>query len=211
MSIKHKDKFRAKKEWAVRIDRPEEIHGIPSLYYTDEEIEKYAKSGGMKKTQENITYRILELLNIEKHKKILDIGCGVGYTTNVYQNEGYEVIGLDVLPKMLEKAKAKGLNVVKGDMRNLKDIFKEKEFDAVVSASALQWLKAKEDIEKVASGINYILKNKGKIVIQFYPKSYEELVSTAKIFKKCGFEGEIITDNPDKSIKRVIYLVMKKI
>jgi 18S rRNA (guanine1575-N7)-methyltransferase len=198
-----------RKGWHIRTERPEEIHLEPNLYYTDEEIGAYASSGGMKRTQEKIAVRILELLDLSK-AKILDLGCGVGYTTEIYQNAGYDVVGLDVLPKMLEHAKAKGLRTVQGDMRELPKLFEEGEFDAVVSASALQWLTAREDLKRAASAINHVLKSRGKIVIQFYPKSEEEMENTARIFKRQGFEGEIVIDNPDNPKKRTIYLVMRK-
>ena len=195
--------------WVVKIERPEEIYGNPELYYTEDEIEKYALLGSMKKTQEKLACRILELLEI-KSGKLLDLGCGVGYTTQFYQNEGFEVIGIDILEKMLDKARAKSIKVVHGNMKNLPLLFKEKEFDAVVSASALQWLKDAEEIKKVASGVYYVLKDRGKIVIQFYPKSQDEMIRTARIFKKVGFEGQLVIDSPENPRKRVIYLVMGK-
>ena len=199
-----------KREWVVKIERPEEIYGNPELYYTEEEIEKYALSGGMKKTQEKIAFRILELLELESGK-LLDLGCGVGYTTQIYKNEDFEIIGIDILEKMLEKAREKNINVIKADMRNLQEFFPAKIFDAVVSASALQWIKNEEELERVAYGIYHVLKDKGKIVLQFYPKSHEEMMQTARIFKKAGFEGKLIIDSPENPKKRVIYLVMEKI
>lgn len=196
--------------WHVKIDRPEELYLDPSMYYTDAEIEKYARSGGMRRAQEKIAHRIMELLQ-EEGIKLLDLGCGVGYTTDEYKKAGYEVVGLDILPRMLEKARERGLNVVEGNMIDLPNLFNKKDFDAIVSASALQWLKAREDLTKVASGANYVLKDNGKLVIQFYPKSQEELMNTARIFKKQGFGGEVITDNPENPKKRTIYLSMRKV
>ncbi|MFC1685821.1 class I SAM-dependent methyltransferase [Nanoarchaeota archaeon] len=198
------------KGWKVSIDRPEEIYVEPSKYYTDEEVKKYILSGGMKRTQEKIAYRILELAKL-KGGKVLDMGCGIGYTASVYEREGFSVVGLDVLPKMLEEARKKGLRVVEGDMRDVSDMFGEGSFDAIFSVSALQWLKEKKDLEKVAFGIRKVLKAGGKLVIQFYPKTEEEMMMTAKIFKKAGFEGQIIIDNPKNPMKRVIFLVMDKV
>ena len=77
---------------------------------------------------------------------------------------------------MLAKAKEKKLKVIEGDMLNLSSLFKPNSFDAVVSASALQWIKDKDEIREVALGVYLILKPKGKIAIQFYPKSEEELL-----------------------------------
>lgn len=199
-------KYKKHKGWRVSIDRPEEIYENARAYYTDDEIERYARSGAIRKTQEKIAYRILELLDIDRGK-ILDLGCGPGFTAKVYEREEFQVTGLDNIPEMLKKAEC---NYVLGDMKNLTELFKEKKFDAVVSASALQWIKD-IDIKKVASGIHYILKYGGKLVIQFYPKSEEEMIKTAREFKKAGFEGRIIIDNPDNAMKRVIFLVFRKI
>lgn len=207
MMKKRNEKYR---RWVVKVDRPEEIYKDPSLYYTEEMIEKYARSKAMKRAQEKIAHRIVELLNLEKGVRLLDIGCGVGYTTAVYKLYGYDTVGIDVIPKMLEKAREKGLKVKLGDMRNLQKLFKKESFDAVVSASALQWLKEKEDIEKVAQGINYVLKKDGKVVIQFYPKSEKEMMTVAKIFKKNEFKINIIVDNPNNPKKRTIYVLLNK-
>ena len=126
MMKKRNEKYRG---WVVKVKRPEEIYKDPSLYYTEEMIEKYARSKAMKRTQEKIAYRIVELLDLEKGK-ILDLGCGVGYTTAVYKLYGYDAVGIDVIPKMLEKAREKGLKVMLGDMRNLQKLFKKESFDA---------------------------------------------------------------------------------
>lgn len=195
--------------WVVSSERPEEIYGHPSLYYTEEEIKKYANSRSMKKAQEKLAYRILELLDLEPGSKLLDLGCGVGYTSSVYKSEGYDVVGVDVLQNMIVKALEKGLDVKECDIRNLPKVFSQNCFDGVVSASAFQWLK-ETDISESVSGIKYVLKSKGKVVIQFYPKSMEELLRTAKIFKKEGFLCDVIIDNPNNPKKRTVYLVMKK-
>ena len=64
--------------------------------------------------------------------------------------------------------------------------------------------------EKVAKGCYYILKNGGKIGIQFYPKSEDEMLKTGEIFKKEGFEVEFIIDNPDNPRKMAIYMMGHK-
>lgn len=196
--------------WVVKADRPEEYLGSPKIYYSDDEVEKYAKSGGMRRAQEKIAYRILELLELKENSSILDVGCGPGYTATIYKENGFNVTGLDLMPKMVEKAKEKGLNVFIGDMRNIKEILNGHKFDAVVSASALQWLKDKEDIKEVAEGISSIIKKNAPVIIQFYPKSEQELKEVANVFFKNGFVGRIIVDNPEIPKNRTVFIVMKK-
>ncbi|MEM3405956.1 MAG: methyltransferase domain-containing protein [Candidatus Pacearchaeota archaeon] len=198
------------KGWFVKNDRPEEYLGDPFLYYSDEEVEKYARSGGMRRAQEKIAYRVLELLELEPGKSLLDIGSGPGYTAEVYRSAGYNVVCMDLIPKMIEKAKEKGFEAYVGDMRDIKELFNGRKFDGVVSVSALQWIKDKNDIKKVAQGIYSVLNEGGPLIIQFYPKSEKELKEIARIFTNNGFYGEIIIDWPDIPKKRTIYLVMKR-
>ena len=195
------------KNWQSSLGRPEEKFKEPGQYYSKERVEKYSQSSGMKKAQERIANRILELLQI-KGGKILDLGCGVGYTTNVYREKGFEVMGVDKLPRMLEKAREKGLDVKEGDMRELSKIIKC-EVEAIVSASALQWISI-EEVRNVAREFKKVLKDKGEVIIQFYPCSREEMMRVARQFKREGFKGRIIVDNPDRPKKREIYLVFIK-
>lgn len=204
---------RIHRDWEIRLQRPEEIYSNPLRYFNPEEVVKYARSSGMRNAQRDIANRILDLLSIDpgsSNKEILDIGCGVGYTMEIYQSRGYRVSGLDLSQDMLEYAKREGFDVVCGDMRDLGALFKPEQFVGVLSASALQWLKEKSDIIKTAKGINYVLESGGRSVIQFYPRSEEELRLVGKIFKREGFEIEIITDNPDNPRKRINYLVLQK-
>ena len=44
------------------------------------------------------------LSKITTGKKILDLGCGTGRITSYYFDKGFDVIGVDLSPKMLEVA-----------------------------------------------------------------------------------------------------------
>jgi len=207
---KNKGRFKKNKGWVVKNDRPEEYLGSPTFYYTDEEVERYARSRGMRRAQEKIAYRTLELLGLEPEASLLDIGSGPGYTAEVYRSEGYNITCMDLMPKMIEKAKEKNFKAYVGDMRQVGEIFAGKKFDGVVSVSALQWIKDKQEIQKVAQGIYSLLDKGSPLVVQFYPKSEQELKETAKVFTQNGFHGQTITDWPDVPKNRTTYLVMKR-
>ena len=205
-------KFRIKKQkgWKVKNSRPEEYLLSPKSYYTKDEVEKYSRSTGMRKAQQKIALRVLELLDIPENSNILDLGSGPGITAEIYRESGLNVVCLDVIPSMLEKAKEKCFECVEGNMTNLKQIFPKRKFDAVVSVSAVQWLKTPDEHKSLASGINHVLKKGSPAVIQFYPKSEQEILQIKKIFSSEGFYAEIIVDNPSVPKNRTIFLKLKK-
>jgi len=196
--------------WVVKNKRPEENLGSPEIYYTDEEVEKYARSSGMRRAQEKIAYRVLELLEFKPGSSLLDLGAGPGYTAEVYRCEGYDVTCLDLIAKMVEKAKENGFEAHVGDIRQIKKTFSKRKFDGVVSVSALQWIKNELELKDIAKGIYSVLYKGGRVVIQFYPKSEQELKKVLKIFIENGFSGKIITDFPGVPKNRTIYLVLRR-
>jgi cyclopropane fatty-acyl-phospholipid synthase-like methyltransferase len=206
-----KFKINKNKGWIVKNQRPEEFLLSPKFYYTDDEVEKYCKSNAMRKAQEKIAHRIVELLDLPKKSKILDLGSGPGITAEVYRAEGFKVTCLDIIPKMLEKARENGFECVLGNMTNLLNLFPKRKFDAIVSVSAIQWLKNKEDLENLAEGIYFLLKKNSPCIIQFYPKSEQELKETIRTFKQNSFSCDSVIDNPQNPRKRTIFLIIKKI
>ena len=70
-------------------------------------------------------------------ERILDLGCGTGELTLVLQQRGCEVVGVDISPDMVKKAREKGVDVrvMDGYAMTFED-----EFDAVFSNEALHWM-----------------------------------------------------------------------
>jgi len=64
-------------------------------------------------------------------------------------------------------------------MRDIGKLFKDRKFDGVVSVSALQWIKDKQEIQRVAQRNLFYLNKDGPLVVQFYPKSEQELKEIA--------------------------------
>jgi len=202
----------------VKKERPEEIYQNIFDYYTEQTILQYATSKSMKKIQEKITLRVLEILDLKnKNFIVLDAGSGPGFTSIFLNSVGFQkVIALDLIPDFLKFFDLKDVNPILADMCFLP--FRSHIFDAVISISALQWIY--RDINNKSMDLKLInmiksfynaLKPKCKAVIQFYPKNKTIMKNIGKIIvKNTDFNGNFIIDNPNNPKKRKIFLFLKK-
>ncbi|MFX1499648.1 MAG: class I SAM-dependent methyltransferase [Promethearchaeota archaeon] len=201
----------------VKRERPEEIYSDVSDYFKGDILKQYANSKSIIKTQEKITIRALELLNLEKNDAlILDAGSGPGFTS-MYLNEiGYKTVAIDLISSFLNYYDIRELNPIVSDM--CIPPFKPNIFDAIISISALQWIyrdiqneQMKRNLINLSKSFFNILKPNSRVVIQFYPKNKKILDSIGKIIlEKTVFSGNVIIDNPDSQKKRKIYLLLEK-
>ena len=138
--------------------------------------------------------------------KILDIGCGTGYSTQILVDQGFKVKGIDPNERMIQRAVARGLDCKVGSFESIP--FDDGEFEGIVSISALQWVK---NFNVAAREMARVLKPGGKAVIQFYPDSEKEGLRIAKVFTQVGgFRGEIAIDHPENPKKKKVYLVLER-
>ncbi len=178
------------------------------FYDAGGEAERYAQSGAMQRIQRQLTLRALLYAEFPEDTKLLDAGCGNGYSSLIASEAGYSVKGFDVSPTMIEIAKRNGVDARVGDLRKIP--FKAREFDGVFSVSALQWLKKKEDFAKTGREFYRVLKKGGGAVVQWYPKSEAEMLAAADEFKKAGFEVTLRVENPENPRKRRVFLLCDK-
>lgn len=209
--MNHEFRFDVKKK------RPEETYEKVLDYFRGDILTQYATSKSMRKIQQKITSRALELMNFSrKDALILDAGCGPGFASMYLKEIGYRVVGLDIISDFLYYYEIKDLNPVNADMCLVP--FKSNIFDGIISISALQWVfKDYNDNEMKRNFINLItyfysiLRNNSRAVIQFYPKNDEIMISIGKmIAENTKFIGEYIIDNPQNPKKRRIFLVLEK-
>lgn len=164
--------------------------------------------------------RCVEILAIPEGKEclILDIGCGSGLSGSVLTDHGYQWIGLDISPSMLEVARK---NDVEGDLINL-DIgqgfsFRPGSFDYAISVSAIQWLCI---AEKSSHNVYKRLKNffvslykcltiGARCAFQFYPANPEQLNLITKSALENGFTGGVVVDFPHSTKKKKYYLFLQ--
>ena len=81
---------------------------------------------------------LIEWLKPRPGERILDFGCGDGYVTEKIAACGAEVVGADHDPRMVEAARARGLDARLVDGTALTF---DSEFNAVFSNSVLHWVK----------------------------------------------------------------------
>jgi methionine biosynthesis protein MetW len=108
--------------------------------------------------------KIKRLVNLNQKKlKILDLGVGDGKIATKLLKKGHQVMGIDINPKALKKAKQKGIPVFKADIEQDLTFLKQK-FDLVLLTDVLEHL---VDLKKVIQNIEEILLDQGELLICF--------------------------------------------
>ena len=59
-----------------------------------------------KKRHEYELEEIKKLIENESNNKILDVGCGTGYSVKIFKDANYDIVGLDKSESMISKARS---------------------------------------------------------------------------------------------------------
>lgn len=107
---------------------------------------------------ERVMKQLLKILekNLRGCKTILDAGVGTGRFARPMQEQGFEVVGIDISRKMINVAKEKGTaNLFRGDICTLP--FKDGSFDAAICNAVLhlipEWKTALREICRVTARV----------------------------------------------------------
>lgn len=103
---------------------------------------------------------LLDLLSIAPPARVLDLGCGDGVLTAQLRARGYQVLGVDASPAMIDAACARGLDACVRDGHAL-DF--EACFEAVFSNAALHWMTRPDE---VLAGVRRALVPGGELVAE---------------------------------------------
>ncbi|MBY8984725.1 MAG: class I SAM-dependent methyltransferase [Candidatus Lokiarchaeota archaeon] len=156
---------------------------------------------------------------------ILDLGCGTGFSSEPLIENGFKVIGVDILPDMLLKAREKKRNskykrflmLILADINYLP--IRSNVIDHIISISAYNFIIYRKQnygekvklLNDTAKFLREILKNEGKIIIEFYPRDDQELTIFNNSFTKNGFEGFMVKNNPKQKSGQTFLLLKKRI
>jgi ubiquinone/menaquinone biosynthesis C-methylase UbiE len=163
------------------------------MNYYDEISQSYDELH--KEEQLNKLQIIFELDIIKPKDKLLDVGCGTGFSLDYFECK--EAIGIDPSEKLIQQYKGSH-KIICASAENLP--FKNKEFDVVISITAIQNF---DDIQKGLNEIKRVGKN--KFALTFLKRSFkaqliEDLIK--KIFSE--FKIERIEEEKD-----IIFIITK--
>jgi 18S rRNA (guanine1575-N7)-methyltransferase len=206
--------------------------------YINDKANEYNNSRWMERNQKKATMISIQYLFDEKINNsedngiqmgdsslILELGCGTGFSSEILVENGFTVIGIDILPDMLLKAREKNKYVnFKKDLKLiLADInflpIRANTIENIISISSYNFIihGKKNYGEKVkllnetAYHLSKILKKAGKIIIEFYPKDNQELTIFNNSFVKNGFEGFMVKNNPNQKSGQTFLLLKKRV
>jgi SAM-dependent methyltransferase len=201
--------------------------------YIGEKAEEYNQLEWMERNQKKTTLQCVEYLFDPKlgeykiknfsHFLILDLGCGTGFSTEVLIDIGYNVVGIDILMDMLEKAVHKTHNLSEFTIFDLllasiiQPPLRPSMFHHIISVSAYNFItygkteisEVQQTLNSTAKYLNRLLKKEGRIVIEFYPNNDKELNLFVSSFTRNKFDGFFIKNNPQQKAGKT-FLLLKK-
>lgn len=141
---------------------------------------------------------------LETRGKVLDIGLGAGRHALWVQEQGYEVVGIDISPLAVEVSKLRGVkDCMVMDMRNLD--FPDEHFDTVLMLGANIGIGGDVHItQQILKGIHRITKPDGIIIgstrdpvktdkpahLAYHQKNHERGKPPGLVSIRLGFQGE---------------------
>lgn len=197
----------------------------PQEYFsTDEMLEKYStpKSAAVRSMQEmaDAAWSFLSLDNLRFRPIVLDVGCGCGAGTSLFNEKGAVVVGVDITPEMLLRFKRVcpgPYNTIVSCDAGMGVPFRPGVFDAAYGIDVLNWiirpipggLPVSKRLKKFLESIHGCLSLGGKAVFNFNPENSDqaELISTTATL--CGFGGNVYINNPNSGASRVNWLVLE--
>lgn len=149
---------------------------------------------------------LLDFIRLKNYEKIIDLGTGSGIIPLLLfgKKKGLSIYGIEIQKDLADMARRSvelnklqnDITIIQEDFRNLKNIFKNQQFDVVVSnppyismgqgkinplsSRAIARHEIKGDLEDIISVSNHLLKNKGRIYLIYKSAKLIKLVMALK-------------------------------
>ncbi len=136
--------------------RVEDRHKIPGIFEWDRKIVNF----------------IEHVCGLQPPARILDLACGGGDQAKVFAQKGYEVVGIDIAPPLVEYARQQfAKENLKGTFNagDMRVIDYDTEFDGCVILSGSFGFFGDAEDQKLLCSIQRSLKKGGKVFIMFMP------------------------------------------
>nr|MDO8111207.1 class I SAM-dependent methyltransferase [Candidatus Sigynarchaeota archaeon] len=213
--------------WEIEGNRPEDQYTHPAEYWTAEAIARLLKAKGQARIQHELAIKALNnlsaqfpgILEIEGSGPVaIDIGCGLGFASDVLVDAGFTAVGIDIINDMLllsSKREAVAENGKRGRYHRVLASatsmpLRSGVFDIATSISALQWLNTAGAMQSFASELDRVASPRCAITFQHYPRSSDQMMELGTTIKQHGFEGGILVENVKNPRKRKIFLLARK-
>ena len=110
---------------------------------------------------ERIIAAFVRLSGLPRGARVADLGCGSGVFTELLQRQGFQSVGLDISPKLIELGRRKypGLELIEGDAENLP--FENASLDGVLLSGLVHHF---PDPRRLAGEVRRVLRNGGRFV-----------------------------------------------
>lgn len=177
--------------------RIEDRHSIPEIFEWDRQLVDFIEN----------------VCQLSPGARILDLGCGGGDQAKVCAQKGYEVVGVDIAPPLIEFAERQfeeeGLRgtFTVGDMRV---IDYDAEFDACVILSGTFGFFGDVEDQKLLSSIRRAIKVGGKVFIMFLSANRLNRHSTSWREMKDGWQlSESWLDAETCTYRSQVFIIRK--
>lgn len=179
---------------------------------SNEKIEDLGDKG-LKIIQSRDSYRfsvdsilLANFIRVKNYERVIDLGTGSGIIPFLLfgRKKGLSIYGIEIQKQLANMAKRSvelnklqnHITIIQEDLKNIKEIFKNSQFDVVISnppyislghgkinplsSKAVARHEIKCNIEDIISTSNYLLKNKGRIYLIYKSIKLIKVVVTLK-------------------------------
>lgn len=115
--------------------------------------------------------KIIELADLEKGMKVLDMPCGVGRHSIELNKKGFNIVGVDKTEAYIKDAQQKEADDIEFLQDDMKDFRRENSFDVVINWwNSFGYFKNKEDDRRMLKNIQASLKEDGALIMDLWSK-----------------------------------------